>query len=114
MPLTAATWHGVNIHKLRLAAMWRHGRAEAGGAAAGMAVRPARTDVITCLQLARLELALTGSGNKTMRRWSTLPSALAPGPGQMPSDTLAGHAGGVWCCTIEGDTLVSGSTDHEL
>lgn len=34
--------------------------------------------------------------------------------GRKPLHTLVGHQGGVWCCAVQDDHIVSGSTDRTL
>lgn len=69
-----------------------------------------RGHVITCLVMSDSGLIISGSDDCTLRVWDSWELETR----RDPLHVLLGHQGGVWCCAVNGRTMVSGSTDRNL
>eukprot|EP00050_Salpingoeca_kvevrii_P000770 m.155669 g.155669 ORF g.155669 m.155669 type:complete len:499 (-) comp10205_c0_seq3:626-2122(-) len=98
--------HLADLSCIDVYTIWKRLRLEWRAGNAPIVNKAGHTSVITCLALADYGRVISGSDDNNLIIWSLLDAA--------EPRTLAGHAGGVWCCATSGDLVVSGSTDRTL
>ncbi|KAJ1946034.1 hypothetical protein FBU59_002139 [Linderina macrospora] len=102
-PIAPVDWLGMYKHQYQLETNWVHGNCK-------ISRWPmAHTESIYCLQFDRHNRLFTGSRDHTIKVWY-----LADNSEITPLTTLSAHTGSVLTLQVDGDTLISGSSDATI